>query len=395
MVLIAVGLFWLLRLRKSAHHELASLAKKRQQREQLLSEDRLPTPENTDYATAKPTVAVTAPATNEDFPRRPLDAFIAIAGAKEQMRRLAAGNGVGLVPDESFGFATYAHEGPREKELDAVHEQIGLTRLLVEKLFAARPGRLLAIHREQPNSGKGDGGRPGAEDFFALDARLDLRAAGLMDGRAIQLEFTGQTPVLRTFLNSLGVAPEPLVVRSVEVEPIQNDSKLSGHFSKFSVVVQLVKPAGQTGKEEFFPVQSRGTPVSWAPPAVDGNRGGDLFDPVGELLAKSGNRQLREAAKATAPNGFELLEIKREPYRLQLAGYYGAPGGYTAAFVSPGSPDTWLAREGHRFEALGLILKEFALKKVRTEKGDRAATRTQPVSRQRTHRGRADFCARA
>jgi hypothetical protein len=63
----------------------------------------------------------------------------------------------------------------------------------------------------------------------------------------------------------------------------------------------------------------------------------------------------------------ELLAVKREPYRLQLVGYYGVAGDYTATFVSPGSPATLLAREGHRFESLGLVLKKFSVKKLATE----------------------------
>jgi hypothetical protein len=62
--------------------------------------------------------------------------------------------------------------------------------------------------------------------------------------------------------------------------------------------------------------------------------------------------------------GLELLEVRLEPFRLQLVGYFGGPGDYLAAFVSPSSPDTLLAREGHHFENLGLILKSFAVKNV-------------------------------
>ncbi|WP_438483621.1 hypothetical protein [Oleiharenicola lentus] len=62
--------------------------------------------------------------------------------------------------------------------------------------------------------------------------------------------------------------------------------------------------------------------------------------------------------------GLELLAVKLEPFRLQLVGYFGLTGDYLAAFVSPQQPETLLAREGKRFEKLGLTLKSFDVKKV-------------------------------
>ncbi len=69
-------------------------------------------------------------------------------------------------------------------------------------------------------------------------------------------------------------------------------------------------------------------------------------------------------ADGGTPFGLELLEVKLEPYRLQLAGYFGEPGDYLAAFVSPGRPETLLARSGRRFEQLGLTLKSFDVRKL-------------------------------
>lgn len=62
--------------------------------------------------------------------------------------------------------------------------------------------------------------------------------------------------------------------------------------------------------------------------------------------------------------GLKLLAVKFEPYRLQLAGYFGSPDDYLAAFVATGSPETVLARTGRRFEQLGLTLTGFEVKKV-------------------------------
>lgn len=69
-------------------------------------------------------------------------------------------------------------------------------------------------------------------------------------------------------------------------------------------------------------------------------------------------------ADGGAPFGLELLDVKFEPYRLQLVGYFGEPGDYLAAFVSPNQPETWLARSGRRFDQLGLTLKSFDVRKI-------------------------------
>ena len=68
--------------------------------------------------------------------------------------------------------------------------------------------------------------------------------------------------------------------------------------------------------------------------------------------------------------GLQLVAVQLEPYRLQLAGYFGSPDDYVAAFTIPGSPGTVLARAGQRFASLGLTLKNFEVRKVAVEHGD-------------------------
>lgn len=69
------------------------------------------------------------------------------------------------------------------------------------------------------------------------------------------------------------------------------------------------------------------------------------------------------AATGDAAFGLELLEVKREPYRLQLAGYFGAPGDYLGAFVSRLVPETLLGRAGRRFAQLELALLSLEIRK--------------------------------
>ncbi len=109
----------------------------------------------------------------------------------------------------------------------------------------------------------------------------------------------------------------------------------------------------------------------WAEPVTQSNGNGWLYEvftpPVIYYNTLAGSFTVtppHNFAEGGTPFGLELIDVKLEPYRLQLVGYFGGPGDYLAAFVSPDLPGTILAREGHRFENLGLTLKSFDVKKV-------------------------------
>jgi hypothetical protein len=153
------------------------------------------------------------------MPAKPIDAFFELAGFIEQLRTRAGQAQVVLKPDERFGFATHTNEGPAAEQIAAVHRQRLATQYLVETLLEARPLALLAMRRERPVAGARDS-RDRAEDFFELERPLSLRLPGQVETGAFRLEFTGQTAALRNFLNSLASYRQPVVVRSVEVEPL-------------------------------------------------------------------------------------------------------------------------------------------------------------------------------
>lgn len=114
---------------------------------------------------------------------------------------------------------------------------------------------------------------------------------------------------------------------------------------------------------------------AWARPPAQSQGGGWLYEvftpPViyyntaARSFAVTAPHYAAEATETVF--GLELLAVKREPYRLQLAGYFGGSGDYLAAFVSAEVPQTLLARTGRRFEELGLTLRSFAVRKVAVE----------------------------
>ncbi len=64
--------------------------------------------------------------------------------------------------------------------------------------------------------------------------------------------------------------------------------------------------------------------------------------------------------------GVELLEVKREPYRLQLTGYVGEAGVYSAILTGPDAGSI-LAKEGDWLEAAGVTLKSVSVQRLALE----------------------------
>lgn len=202
-------------------------------------------------------------------PSKPIDLYFDIATFVERTRALAARAQVRLRPDERFGFAAQANEGPVADLVPAVHRQRQLAQFLVEALLEAHPRDLLSVQRERPltaaqrnSAGQPDGpggtappdGDGAGSDFFAWDARDSLRLPGRIESDAFRLEFTGQTPALRAWLNSLASAPMPVIVRRVEVERLTTEPPaavaaaagapvplVARNFSKFTVVVECAE----------------------------------------------------------------------------------------------------------------------------------------------------------
>jgi hypothetical protein len=206
----------------------------------------------------------------ESAPGRPLDAYFAIAATVERLRALAIRQQVALRPDERFEFASYVNEGPETNVLPGVHLQRFVIDHLVTSLLEARPRALLSVQRERPvpSSERIARQMPGTSveatavsriggvtaDFFTPAAQLRLRSPGLIDTEAFRIEFSGQTQTLRTFLNEIAGFRLPLVVRSVEVEPLAAGADGAGagepgaavplvvqSVSKFAVVVEFVE----------------------------------------------------------------------------------------------------------------------------------------------------------
>lgn len=59
----------------------------------------------------------------------------------------------------------------------------------------------------------------------------------------------------------------------------------------------------------------------------------------------------------------ELLEVRPQPFRLQLVGYIGREGDHLASFESVSTGATMTGRPGKRFPSVGVTLRSFELRK--------------------------------
>jgi hypothetical protein len=171
-----------------------------------------------------------------DVPTEPTDAFFNIATFVEKTREKANAAKIKIKPDERFGFSAHANTGPDRELIPQVFRERQIAEYLLDALIAANPVELVSVQRERPvtkaelaaiasdqsstTARASTGNSQVAGDFFEIDPRISARVPGFVNATAFRLAFNGETESLRSFLNKLATFELPLVVRSVEVEPI-------------------------------------------------------------------------------------------------------------------------------------------------------------------------------
>lgn len=120
-------------------------------------------------------------------------------------------------------------------------------------------------------------------------------------------------------------------------------------------------PVAATYRGGMLPAQETHAGLWREPGDAPGGWRYDLFTPPALVYTADNGWVLAPrrlaTAQAGAHDGAAGHESKPELFRLQLAGYVGAPGGYRAVFVTPSGHDTWLAGAGHHFAELGLTVR--------------------------------------
>ena len=166
------------------------------------------------------------------LPFEPTHLFFNIATFVEKMREASQTAAIKIKADERFGFTTYANAGPERDLIPVVYRQRQVAEYLMGALIEAKPTELVALQRELPlakaDQAAAKSATPGTRgaapvanpDLFEIDPRITARVPGFVDASAFRLSFIGETTALRSLLNKLATFELPLVVRSVEVDPI-------------------------------------------------------------------------------------------------------------------------------------------------------------------------------
>lgn len=249
---------WLGREFVEAQRAMKRYAQKRQERETMTRTSPAPTESSQraledalhvaeeSLAEVRQTLAV-----DEDAePAVPMDEYLAIARFVEEMRARAVALQVRLKPNERFGWASYANEGPEPESVALVRRQRQALEEIINALLRAKPAELVSVRRERLNGANTVRIESGtATDYFSPTMSPRVRAGGVTRTQAFQIEFTGRTPVLREFLNALLASWPAFSVRSVEAEPVsvaptppsEAPPYVVSGLSKFTVLIDLVE----------------------------------------------------------------------------------------------------------------------------------------------------------
>lgn len=203
-------------------------------------------------------------------PASSTDAYFDIFNYVERVRGAAENAGITLPADNRLGFSLYGSEGPEKDLIPAVFRQRQFADYLMGVLIAARPREILSLQRERPltpaekqqladalasgqpspiaNSSSGEG-----SDYFVIDPRTSARVPGFVETTPFRFSFVGITGSLRSVLNQLAKFELPVVVRSVEVEPLVKAEAGAARRGIRSTVALMDETAG-TAAEAVKPL---------------------------------------------------------------------------------------------------------------------------------------------
>ncbi|MFH1497469.1 MAG: hypothetical protein ABII82_06550 [Verrucomicrobiota bacterium] len=210
-------------------------------------------------------------------PVGPTEAYFDIANFVESMRAAAESAGVAIPAGTRFGFQTHVSTGPERDLIPQVHRQRLVAEYLLTTLLEAAPQELVALQRNRPvapgaapvaqntsntrGAGGGNTANSPESDFFAIDSRMTAAVPGFVETTAFKLSFIGYTGSLRGFLNEIATFKLPLVVRSVEVEPVANKTDASNRRSQSSAANSLSALFGGAAATTETPAADAAKPI--------------------------------------------------------------------------------------------------------------------------------------
>lgn len=152
-------------------------------------------------------------------------AYFELASFAEENTRRLRDAGIQFREGERFGFQQFEQEGPDAAILQGVMSQKACADALLEILVQSKPVALDHIYRENLAAGEasvlqraaGSGSNRRTRPSDTIDVREESR---ILNGYSFEVSFEGYTESLRRFLKSSRVAPIPILVSSLRVEPL-------------------------------------------------------------------------------------------------------------------------------------------------------------------------------
>ncbi|WP_345786094.1 hypothetical protein [Rubellicoccus peritrichatus] len=172
----------------------------------------------------------------------------------------AAEPGVAIPEDFNWGFSRFLASGegepPPEENISDVFTQKIILNYLLRKLLATGPQSMVSVKREpvvieRPAGAvdaRGSSEALEADEFWIGSETASIK--GAVETMAFEIGFTGYTQNLRAFLKDIASFELPLVVRSVEVKPVDDSTKVASNNDTDSIFAIFGDIGGDQDTEE-------------------------------------------------------------------------------------------------------------------------------------------------
>lgn len=163
----------------------------------------------------------------ESFAGDSTAAFFELAGFVEGMNQSLKREGISIAEGERYGFSQFAQQGPAPEILNAVMAQKRAATVILDALVAAQPDTHNFLKREYIDAQSKGGSvfqdavpqsaasRTQFEDTIIPGPKM----AGF-ESYTFELQFEGYSESLREFLKALMVADYPVLVKALQVLPL-------------------------------------------------------------------------------------------------------------------------------------------------------------------------------
>jgi len=320
-----------------------------------------------------------------------------------ELRDQARRAGVSIRPEERFGLALADGDSGTPISNSVRRRQHEAAEYLVRTLLDAHPAELMSVQwaRSRRSISGGAVPRPppgaaagGAGEFFVVDARLSVEEAGVIATVPMRATFVGRTAALRRFLNRLATGRPLVVVDEIAVEPVLAGTCLRrGKSSDVETVVLVVQPAvskfvvtveycsfvAPPGENLLVPAATAlaGNETvcrAWSEPTLQKRGRGwvyEIFTPPALFYDRRSHAVAAVPADEAVPADAEapsldlqLVQVRKRPFRLRLAGFAGTPDDRRGIFADTTTGKAMIGRVGELLAGRPLRLKHLDVERA-------------------------------